>query len=66
MPQRDKGQGTRDRDRRQRTRRKGERKKGEGGRDIALKGQGLSLDVEETDMAHRQMTAYKEKRETPG
>lgn len=59
LPQRDRGQGIRGKDRRQRTR--------EVGRDIYLpwRGKGLPLGREESDVAHRKMVVYRWKRRPP-
>jgi hypothetical protein len=46
-------------------RRKGKRKKEERAGICARRDKGLSLDVKETDMAHRQTTAYKGKEGNP-
>lgn len=60
--------GTEDRDKGQR---QGKRKKEKGARErgqkyLSQKDKGLSLDKEETDMAHRKMAVYKGTRAHPG
>ena len=65
MPQRDKGQGIKDKDWRQRIRdkkkKKGTSERGKGC--LPQRGKGLPLDREEMDVAHRQMALYKGKGE---
>ena len=59
LPQRDRGQGTRDKDRRWRTweKGKGTREREEGY--LSLEDQGLPLDREEADVVHWKMAFYK-------
>ena len=68
MPQRDRGQGIRDKALEISDGRRREREGWRGGRDICSvvgAGKRVSLDREETDVAHRQMTIYKGKRGNP-
>ena len=63
MPQTDRGQEIRDKERRWRKREKSERNKGRRGY-LCQGHKGLSLDREKTDKAHRQMALDNGKRET--
>ena len=57
MPQKDRGQGIRDKDRRERTRQR------EGY--LSRRDKQLTLDKKETDTSYRQMAVYKRKRRNP-
>ena len=65
MPERDKGEGIRDKDRRWRMRRKGKRAREKRKRYLPRRDKGLPLDREKTDMACRKMAnGMKAKSET--
>jgi hypothetical protein len=57
LPQKDRGQGIRDKDRRERTRQR------EGY--LSRRDKQLTLDKKETDTSYRQMAVYKRKRRNP-